>query len=209
VLKFSPIIEKNSLAYEYVACYKEILCLVSSELSPSSFFPKSEGLSIMKYLPIAFALFLAVFFVSSCGTSKQEGSRTEEVKAAKERMIMNTPPPPIAPGTCKVVAIVELIDKTLIGMSANDPCSKAPCSATVKIDSILGYGSAFPKPLVVGQSLRVRFAHTLSPTKEMFPDIKPALPGLRATEKFEALISGSETVGNSEPSYTIYAYEKK
>ena len=122
---------------------------------------------------------------------------------------MKTPSPPIAPGTCKVIATVERINPTLKGVSANDPCSKAPCSASVKIDSILGYGSAFPKSFAAGEIVNVRFTNTLNPTKEMFPDIKPALPGLRVKDSFEAVIGGAETAGSSEPSYTIYTYEKK
>jgi hypothetical protein len=162
----------------------------------------------MRHVFNPFALVLALFLLSSCGTSKQESSHAEEAKAAKERMTIDIPPP-LPPGNCKVIATVELIDKTVKGTSANDPCSKAPCSATVRIDSILGYGSAFPKPLAAGQTLQVKFAHTLNPTKEMFPDIQPALPGLRVKDTFEAFISASVTMGSSEPVYTIYSYEKK
>lgn len=118
-------------------------------------------------------------------------------------------PPPIAPNTCKVVAIVESIDQTLRGTNEKDPCGKAPCTATIRIDSVIGYGSAFPKTFSAGGRLQARFAFTLNATKEMMPDVKPALPGLRVGSKFIAAISATAAMGNSEPSYTIYSYEAK
>jgi hypothetical protein len=162
----------------------------------------------MKQPTIKCVIVLALCLFSSCGTSKQENSHTEAIKVAKENM-RNDAPPPLPPGNCKVIATVESIDKALKGTGANDPCSKAPCSATVRIDSILGYGSAFPKPLVAGQIIQVTFANTLNPTKEMFPDIEPSLPGLRVKDTFAALISGSVAMASTEPSYAIYSYEKK
>ncbi len=159
----------------------------------------------MKRLIIA-SLF-ATFVFNSCGSSRHETLQTGK-KNTEHEMIKNPPPGP-APGTCKIIATVETIDRMLKGTGDNDPCSKAPCSATIRIDSVLGYGSAFPKPLLVGQLLRVRFAHTLNPTKEMWPDVKPSLPGLRIKDTFEAIVTGSMTMGNSEPSFTIYGYEKK
>ena len=120
-------------------------------------------------------------------------------------MIKNPPPGP-APGTCRVLAMVEAIDRTLKGTSEKDPCGKAPCMATIKIDSVLGYGSAFPAVLAPGMRLSVKFAHTLNPTKDVWPDILPPLPGLRVGVKFEALVSGQAAMGKTDPDYTIYRY---
>jgi hypothetical protein len=93
-------------------------------------------------------------------------------------------------------------------MNDNDPCSKGPCSATVTINTVLGYGSSFGKGFVSGQRVRVRFAQTLSPTKDLFPDIQPALPGLHTKDTFEAFIISSQAMGSQEPTYEIYSYRR-
>ena len=154
------------------------------------------------------ALVLTLFILSSCGTSKQESSHSEQIQAAKEKMITNTPLP-IPPSNCKVIATVETIERTLEGTSEKDPCGKAPCMATVRIDSVLGFGSAFPSTMSAGKKIQVKFALTLSSTKEMLPEVTPALPGLSVGSRFEALINGSIEMGKTEPLFTIYGYEKK
>lgn len=123
-------------------------------------------------------------------------------------MIKNPPPGP-APNTCRVVATIEAIDRTLKGTSEKDPCGKAPCMATIRIDSVLGCGSAFPAVLQSGKKLTVRFAHTLNPTKDVWPEIQPPLPGLRVGYKFEAALSAAEALGKNEPEYSIARYEVK
>ncbi len=152
-----------------------------------------------------FALALAIILLA-CGTSKQEKIQGEQTE--KEKLVMNAPPP-ISPNHCKVVATVDSIDRKLRGTSAKDPCSKAPCVAMVKIDSVLGYGSAFPKALAPGMKLNVKFAHSINPTKDVWPEIQPPLPGLRVGAKFEALINGTSVMGKTEPEFTIYSYVTK
>ncbi len=160
------------------------------------------GLARMGLAPVGLAIILL-----ACGTSKQEKVQGEQT--AKEKLVINPPPPGPAPGTCKIVATVETIDKTLKGTSEKDPCGKAPCMATIKIDSVLGYGSAFPTVLGLGKRLTVRFAHSLNPTKDVWPEIQPPLPGLRVGAKFEALINGASLMGKTEPEFTIYSYVTK
>jgi hypothetical protein len=157
--------------------------------------------------PTIVAVLLASLLFNSCGTSKQEQMQSEEKKSELEKM--KNPLPAFAPGTCKVVATIEVIDKALKGTSEKDPCSKAPCMATINVDSVLGYGSAFPTVLAQGKKLRVKFMHTLNPTKDVWPEIQPPLPGLRAGHKFEAVITGSAAMGKQEPDYTIYRYDLK
>lgn len=154
------------------------------------------------------ASFMSGFLLVSCGTSNHEGRHSEQIETVKERTGMDIPPT-IPPNNCRVIATVELIDKRLTGANVNDPCGKAPCIATVRIDSVIGYGSAFPKLLSAGQKLVVKFAHTLSETKQDFPEVKPPLPGLDVGSQFEALVNGSIVMGASEPVFTIYGYERK
>lgn len=155
------------------------------------------------------AIGFASLLTSSCSASKQEQSNDQLIQSAKERMAMDNSNVPLPPNSCRVVATIESIDKTLKGMNANDPCGKAPCVATVRIDSVLGYGSSFPKPLAAGTKIQVRFAHTLDATKDAMPEITPPLPGLSVGSTFAASITSAMAMGNSQPSYTIYGYEKK
>jgi hypothetical protein len=75
-----------------------------------------------------------------------------------------------------------------------DPCSLYPCTATVRVDSVLGYGSGFANALGPGQILEIRFAYTLAPSKQAYPDAAFSLPGLSVGEKFQADISASEEI---------------
>lgn len=151
---------------------------------------------------------LSCLIIVSCGASNQESQQSEKPELGKEHIAMDTPVP-IPPNHCKVRATVVSIDKTMKGTSEKDPCGKAPCLSTVRIDSILGYGSAFPGGLTVGQVISVKFAHTLNPTKETQPEIIPPLPGLTNGSAFEALIRGSHAMGKTEPEFTVYGYQKK
>ncbi len=119
------------------------------------------------------------------------------------------PGPSVPPGNSRIAATVVSIDNALKGTGEKDPCGKAPCIATVRIDSVLGYGSAFPKTFGAGQTISIKFANTLRPTAKDYPDVKPALPGLNVGSRFVALVSGEMEVGKTEPAYVIYGYEKK
>ena len=155
-------------------------------------------------------IMLSCLMFNSCGSSKHDASREEQIHAAKEKMNeLKNPPPSPAPNTCQIIAVVEAIDKTLRGSSEKDPCGRAPCMATIMIDSVLAYGPAFPKVLNVGDRIQVTFAHTLNPTKDVWPEIQPPLPGLRMGSRFAATLRGSATMGSNSPSFTVYRYERK
>lgn len=149
-------------------------------------------------LPIILFLIAA-----SCGSSKQEQGQT---KRSEWSVPARHTPDTIAPNACRIIATILEVDSSLKGTSEKDPCSKAPCRATVRVDSVLGYGSAFPKPLGEGAVLRVRFLLTLAATDELLPDIKPPLPGLQRGERFRADLTAMPMMGSSEPSYTIQIY---
>jgi hypothetical protein len=156
-----------------------------------------------------FATFvLTTCMLFSCGTSKHEKMEDDQKQMDKEQgpMIVGES---IPPNNCRVIGTIVSIDPTLSGGGEKDPCSKAPCQATVRIDSLMGYGSAFPMVLSAGQQLRVKFGFTLGPTRELMPEVKPAMPGLSVGSRFQALINGSVAMGKTEPVYTIYGYERQ
>ncbi|MEO8166776.1 MAG: hypothetical protein ABI623_00925 [bacterium] len=162
----------------------------------------------MKTMLVFFHCMLSGSLLFGCGASKQDSGRAEEIQAAKERMTMD-PGPTIPPGNCKVSATIVSISSTMKGSSEQDPCGTAPCIATVRIDNVLGYGSAFPKTFSAGETITMKFANTLLPTEKNYPNVKPALPGLSVGSKFMALVNGQMMMGQTEPVYMVYGYEKK
>ena len=162
----------------------------------------------MKLIHSCFSTFLSGLLLISCGTSKEGRDNADGTRVSTERMDMSVPTP-IPPNHCRVIATIVSIEKALEGANDKNPCSKAPCLATVRIDSLLGYGSAFPKVLSAGQQLRVKFAFTLHGTKELMPEVKPPLPGLAEGSSLKADIRGTSGMGDAEPTFVIYGYEKR
>jgi hypothetical protein len=102
----------------------------------------------------------------------------------------------IAPGTCRMVGTLVAIDSAL---EKSGPCSKAPCQGIVRVDSILGYGSAFGNPIAVNAQIEVKFTFTVAPTsRALFPTMTQGLPGLQLGNQFQADI---ETI--NEPSMGV------
>lgn len=162
----------------------------------------------MKLFDNCFSILLSGMLLISCGTSKEERGHSDDSQVAKERMVIR-PSVPIPPNTCRVIASIQSIEQMFDGANDQDPCGKAPCLATVRIDSVLGFGSAFPSSIFAGKIIQVKFALTLNPTKEILPEVTPALPGLSVGSRFEALINASMAMGKTEPVLTIYGYEKQ
>ena len=114
----------------------------------------------------------------------------------------------ISPGHCRIVGTLVGIDSTL---SQAGPCSKAPCVGLVRIDSVLGYGSAFGRPLARGTEIDVHFAFTLAPTtSDLFPNMTRRLPGLQVGSQFGADVEARNEpgMGGYRVSYLIQEYRK-
>jgi len=116
----------------------------------------------------------------------------------------------IPPGKCRIVASVVEIHKDELSAAASDPCSRVPCTATVRVDSVLGYGPGVTHPIAKGDTLRVRFAFTLAPSRENYPRLQQELPGLSVHATFQADMDiqtgGSPADGAPEVRYLVYAY---
>ncbi len=151
-----------------------------------------------KELPMNKIFFLSLILSSclitfvSCRSSKSsEDGRTIAVDSNKKP---SDPGPGLSPDHCRIIATVVSIENLLSG-HPGDPCSKAACTAAIRVDEILGYGSGFNKPLSKGSEIRVRFLYTLASTKELFPAMNPGLPGLKVGSSFEAdLFAGEEPI---------------
>ncbi len=141
----------------------------------------------------------------SCSSSRSSA----EAKTASGNSRPADPGPGISPDHCRLVATLVRVDD---GRSENaaDPCFKVACNATIRVEEVLGYGSAFRQPLAKGNEIQVHFLYTLGATSEMFPGMKPGLPGLKVGASFEAdLFAGEEqiaTQASKRPSLTVGTY---
>lgn len=150
------------------------------------------------------AIIVIAALAVSCSASKKsgEGERGQMQKPAQ-------PSPGISPDHCRIVGTVVSIDEALSSASG-DPCSKAPCLATVRIDEVLGYGSGFTSRLAKGNQFVMRFQYTLSPTTTLFPEMSPPMPGLTAGAQFQADVRQIAVMaGSSEPEYIVGQYARR
>jgi hypothetical protein len=153
---------------------------------------------IRPFLAIVVLTGLAACASQSDKSVRDEGQKPRPIAAQGER---------IAPGKCRMVGTLTSIDTTL---EATGPCSKAPCRATVRVDSVLGYGSAFGAPVAVAAQIAVHFAFTVAPTtSDLFPNMTERLPGLQVGSKFQTDIESRLEMGSTgnRPTYLIYDYK--
>ena len=88
--------------------------------------------------------------------------------------------------------------------AASGPCAQAACHGIIRIDSVLEYGSAFPRPLSKGEHLEARFAFTLESTDEAGVTIDTPFPGVELGASFWADLQGMPAPGKT--SFTIHQY---
>ena len=115
----------------------------------------------------------------------------------------------ILAGKCRISATVVSIDPKIYSDDPDQPCSKAPCRATIRVDEILGYGAGFNKTLGVGQELTVHFVFSLSPSQEVNRQLQLDLPGLQEGSNFIADLESAPVPGEEEEIFSIYRYELK
>jgi hypothetical protein len=163
-----------------------------------------NGLPILRMTALGAAL-----IVGSCASTKPD-RESDAPKSLGHPVAISDP---VNPGQCRLIATVLDIHAPDPGVGQGDPCATFPCAATVRIDSILGYGSGFRGALGPGQKLEVRFAYTLAPSQEAHPDAAFSLPGLSAGDRFQADLSGSEEMKAPGPGgvavhYVVALYTK-
>jgi hypothetical protein len=76
------------------------------------------------------------------------------------------------------------------------------------VESVIGYGSAFPTAFNAGDQISVSFAFTLHPTGQLFPRMEHHLPGLKVGQVFKADVTASDLISSdSQPELIIYTYQ--
>ncbi len=142
--------------------------------------------------------------------SQKNGSRSEQQNKKKQMKIASNPGEPVPPNNCRVIATVLAINTQNLE-SGTGPCSQVPCFATVRIDSIIGYGSAFQHPLSPDGKYVVKFNFTTRPSRKLFPNLEKSLPEVKVGMKFQADLSAMESLQmgseNAVSRYIIYTYK--
>ena len=142
-----------------------------------------------------FILLLSLIYIG-CSTSKKEKTRP---KLAIEK---------IPPGHAEINGEITKILPIEASDNPNDPCSKAPCFALVKVKGI-SYGAGF-QTINMNEDIKIRFAFTLEPTsKDLFPNMEEKYPGLKIGDNFTALVAFSYKLNETKPNYEIFSYTIK
>jgi len=122
----------------------------------------------------------------------------------------NILPSQVSPNSCRingtVVSIEEISEKA-------GPCSTVPCLAKVKINNVIETGSSFRRPLIKGDTIKIKFEFTLAKTtKELFPNLNYVLPGLSSGDSFigdvEFLLVIQSNSSTPPLEYRIFNYNK-
>ena len=146
---------------------------------------------------------IASLTIGSCSSSKNNQTKDWREEIARPEAIQD----PVPAGHCRIVATIVNVHPLQQGGKEEDPCSRFPCSATVRIDSVLGYGSGFRSALGPGQIIEARFVYTLAPSRDAHPGQAFSLPGLGEGDRFQADLSGgSEAMGQEAETYAIALY---
>jgi hypothetical protein len=156
--------------------------------------------------------------VAGCSSSQQKTESSDTVQVASDTVVRKSGlerqmerSRMLAPRECRIAGTVVEIDQTLDTV-AGAPCSKFPCKATVRIDSVLGTGENFLRVFRPGEAVAVIFGHTLAPTKEAMPDLGIALPGLKVGSRFQADVVERHSADKrdpyaaAQPQYIIFTY---
>ena len=155
-----------------------------------------------------FAVLIATMTVLGCSGHTEKSVRGDHQQESGHPMAIVARQTSVPPGYCRIIGTLVSVDSTLEQMG---PCSKAPCRGVVRVDSILGYGSAFGGPLAVKQQIDVQFTFTLAATTEdLFPTMTERLPGLHIGDRFETDVESRNEPGmRMRPvSYVIQQYRK-
>lgn len=116
--------------------------------------------------------YLIMFSIIFISCNKETNKNISEIKK-------------ISPGFAQIIGTVLKIKPGLDTNKTNSPCGKVPCITVVKIDSILGYGSAFGKPLNRDTNIKLKFMFTTQETtKKLFPNINKYYKGVNVGSQF-------------------------
>ena len=94
--------------------------------------------------------------VFACRSSEDTASKDNEMTEMKKP---SEPGPGVPPGQCRIVGVIVSINP-ILSAEGNDPCSKAPCLARVRVNEVEGYGMGFDYR-IGNREIDIKFVGTL------------------------------------------------
>ena len=146
---------------------------------------------------------LALFSCKSTQQKKEQASADQPQKASSLKIGAHG----IPPGQCRIIGTIISIAEIQQTGNADEPCNQAPCQAVVRVDSVLGYGQGFIRPLSKSKEIPITFKFTLSPTSGLFKNMTKRYPGLKVGSKFNATVAAQQLLGTKSFKYSISGYE--
>ncbi len=151
---------------------------------------------------------ISLLVLFSCNSTHQKKGRVspgQPQKASSLKIVAQD----IPPDHCRIIGTIVSIDAIKKTGNVDDPYSKAPSRAVVRVDSVLGYGQGFIRPLSKSKEVPITFKFTLSPTKDLFKNMTKTYPGLEMGSKFLADVEAQQLLGTESFQYSISGYEVK
>ena len=146
---------------------------------------------------------MAASLINSCKTKQTPSNGSANKSSAQQQQATVYP---TEPGTCIIQGYAINIYPP--DASADEPCRSFSCRAKVVVTQCRSCGYGVPKKPVEGDTLDIKFIHTLASSEE-FKKIYPAkviLPGLKKDELFEAQLKIKLAPGD-KLLYDITTYE--
>jgi hypothetical protein len=158
--------------------------------------------------------------LAACSSSQSGKSEADSTASAPKKPVTEAPARSMnldslaalrrmhSPNVFRIVGTVVSIEPPGAEGATTGPCAKAPCMASIRIDSLFYHDSTAAYPFTVGQTVRMRFVYTLAPSRDLFPKAGPDYPGLKTGSAFEADVMRSRPRGASgnEGAFMIAAY---
>lgn len=146
-------------------------------------------------------ILLIILLTTSCGGKMNNDKKESE--SSKNKLSSTTFPKT----TTGIIGTVISINKEKLSQDSNSPCSKVPCWANVRVDSILGIGHGGPL-FSAGDTLKVNFVFTLlETTEDLIPNLDRRLPGLDIGEKFRANIRALVNQNYNKEKLELYSID--
>lgn len=146
-------------------------------------------------------LLLSTILIAAGTCGDRSGDEGNDESRAERALTVPGELEEAGPNEARILATVTAVFDE---RAESGPCAQARCRATIRVDSVLGYGSAFPRPISTGEHMDVRFAFTLAPTDDIDLNIDDSYPGLEPGEAFWAILQGRPAPGGT--SFVVYAY---
>jgi hypothetical protein len=157
-------------------------------------------------------LFLSlVLSASACSGSKGVQETASEPLPEKTETVLKDDEPNgfitvDKPGTLVTAEVIEIPAPVRYDSGSESICEKVPCTARLKIASLIEIGRFFDYSFGEGDAIGAYFTFSLAATtEELFPNVDVSYPGLKVGDRIKATVLVQSP--NNDFPYTIDHYE--